>query len=47
VNSIILLFNKYLDEKNMDEMGRACSTHGTGENPVKSIGRPERKRVLR
>jgi hypothetical protein len=46
-NFIILPFTKYLDEKNMGEMGRACSTHGRDEKPIKNIGRPERKRVLR
>lgn len=37
VNFIILLFTKYLDEKNMDEMGRAYSTHGTDEKPIKIL----------
>jgi hypothetical protein len=36
-NFIILLFTKYLDEKNMDDMGRECSTHGTDEKPIKIL----------
>ena len=46
VTFVTLLFTKYLDEKNMNDVGRACSTHGTDEKPIKNIGRPERKRLL-
>jgi hypothetical protein len=31
VNLIIILFTKYLDEKIMDDMGRACSMLETDE----------------
>ena len=42
VNFVILLFTKYLDEKIMDGMGRACGTHGTNEKHIQNIGRPKR-----
>ena len=42
VNFVILLFTKYLDEKIMDGMGRACGTHGANEKPIQNIGRRKR-----
>ena len=44
--NIILLFTKYLDEKNMDEMDRACSTHGTDEKPIKILEDQKGKEYL-
>jgi len=41
VNFVILPFTKYLDEKIMDDMGRARRTHGTDEKPKQNTGRPK------